>query len=209
MNQITLKGFLRNIRPSHSINGVDYDKADLLVKRKDGKEDVLSIRFKKFSNPYSEDQEISLVGNVRSYSWRVDENKNKVDIYVFTYFDVPELDDNDQEIINKFEIDGRICKMEPLRTTNGGKQNIHFILANNVPKDKDGYRLNSYLPCIAWGSIAKSLEHCKVNDNLLIKGELHSREYTKRLSDTEVEIRVAHELVVTSFEVIEEEKHAV
>ena len=57
--------------------------------------------------------------------------------------------------------------------------------------------------------IAKSLEHCKVNDNLLIKGELHSREYTKRLSDTEVEIRVAHELVVTSFEVIEEEKHAV
>ena len=209
MNQIKLKGLIRNIQPSHVIKDVEYEKADLVVKRKDNKEDVISLRFKKFSNPYKDGQEISVLGNVRSYSWQVDENKNKVDIYVFTYFDVPELDGEDHEVTNHFEIDGRICKMEELRTTANGKQNIHFILANNVPKDKDGYRLNSYLPCIAWGSLARSLQHCNINDKLLIKGELHSREYTKKISDTEVEIRVAHELVVTSFEPIEAEKDGI
>ena len=60
MNTIVLKGIIKNITPSHTINDVEYCKADLIVTRKNGKEDVLSIRFKKFSNPYKDNQLISL-----------------------------------------------------------------------------------------------------------------------------------------------------
>lgn len=104
MNNIILKGVIRNIEYSHTINETEYDKADLIVKRDDGSEDVISLRFKKFSNPYQEDQEIELVGNIRSYSRKLENGKNKVDIYVFTYFDVPTADDDGNIPVNQFEI---------------------------------------------------------------------------------------------------------
>ena len=110
MNKINVKGILKNIQPSHTINDIEYDKADLVVTRKDGKEDILNIRFKKFSNPYKDNQEVSIIGNVRSYSQHLDNGKNKVELYIFTYFDPAELNEDDTEIINKFEIDGRIKK---------------------------------------------------------------------------------------------------
>ena len=201
MNKITLKGTLRNIRPSHKINDIEYNKADMIVGRGDGKEDVLDIRFKKFSNVYTEDQEIELEGNVRSYS-RVVDGKNKVDIYVFTYFDIPE---EEAEKNNCFEIDGRICKLDGMRTTKNGKHNIHFNLANNLIIENTNQKLNSYLPCIAWGSLAKKIATFKVNDRIKIKGELHSREYRKQISEEEYEIKVAHELLVTEVEKEEEE----
>lgn len=203
MNEIKLKGIIRDIQPSHKIKEVDYDKANIVVKRKDGKEDTLNLRFKKFSNVYTEDAEIELSGNVRSYSRQLENGKNKVDIYVFTYFDKPDLDENDQEVLNGFDIDGRICKIDEIRATSKGKQNIHFVLANNLVIEDTNQKLNSYLPCVAWGKIARDIAKLSINDKIRIKGELHSREYTKVLEDGSIEIRVAHELLVSSFEVLE------
>lgn len=204
MNKIILKGRIQNIQPSHTIQDIEYDKADLIVPRNNGKEDILNIRFKKFSNLYTNDQEVSLVGNVRSYSKQLEDSKNKVELYVFTYFDQPELDENDCEIVNKFTIDGRICKMNELRTTNDGKHNIHFILANNLIIENSNQKLNSYLPCIAWGKLAREISNLKVNDKITVTGELHSREYKKILNDSgDFEYRVAHECVISSYEITE------
>ena len=75
MNRIRLKGFIRDIQYSHTIGDVEYDKANIIVTRKDGKEDILSLRFKKFSNPYQDNQICSLVGNVRSYSKKISNDK--------------------------------------------------------------------------------------------------------------------------------------
>lgn len=195
MNKITLRGVFTNVKPSHKIKDIEYDQANLLVPRKDGKEDIVSLKFKKFSNKYNENTEIELTGNIRSYSRKLDNGKNKVSLYVFTYFDVPEDD-----TVNNVKIDGRICKIEPVRKTVNGKTNIHFILANNLVTDSE-QKLNSYIPCIAWGKLAKELSLLSVNTLLEIEGELHSREYKKKINEEEFEIRVAHELVVTSFEV--------
>lgn len=202
MNNIKLKGVLKNIEPSHVIQGIEFNKANLIVKRVDGKEDILNIRFKKFSNPYEDNQEITLSGNVRSYSLRLEDGKNKVELYVFTYFDQPELNSEDQEDINHLEIDGRICKIDPLRITRSGKPNIHLILANNLIVSEGKKKLNSYIPCIAWGNTATELAKLPVNTQLKINGELHSRDYKKILPDGSFEFRVAHECVIKSFELI-------
>lgn len=204
MNTINVKGILKNIQFSHTINDVEYDKADLVVTRKDGKEDILNLRFKKFSNRYKEGSEISILGNLRSYSKQLDNGKNKVDLYIFTYFDPACLDDNDEEIVNEFKIDGRICKIDPIRTTQDGKTNIHFIVANNLIIEESNQKLNSYLPCIAWGKLAKEISNLKVNDKVEISGELHSREY-KKIIDVETgeyEFRIAHECVIKKFDQI-------
>lgn len=200
MNNVTLKGILTDIEPSHSVGDVQFNKAKLIVNRKDGKEDLINLKFKSFSNKYKENDQVSLTGNLRSYSYKVAEGKNKVEIYVFTYFDIPEGSD---EIVNSVEIDGRICKVEPLRKTKNGKHNIYFILANNIFLQNDTKRLNSYIPCIAWGSLAKELSRYDVNTQLKIKGSIHSREHKKLQEDGSMIIRVAHELLVESFEVVE------
>lgn len=200
MNSCILKGILKDIEPSHSIGDVTFDKAKLLVKRASGQEDLINLRYKSFSNKYKDGDCISIKGNLRSYSYKVSEDKNKVVIYVFTYFDEPE---EDLDCNNIIQIDGRICKINPIRTNKNGKHNIHFILANNIVNEDSTRRLNSYIPCIAWGTLAKELNKLSVNTQLKVVGELHSREHKKIHNDGEVEIRVAHELHVSSFEVIE------
>lgn len=202
MNNIRLKGIITNIEPSHVIQGIEFNRANLIVKRDDGKEDTLNIRFKKFSNPYEDNQEITLCGNVRSYSSKLEDGKNRVELYIFTYFDQPELNEFDQEEKNRLDIDGRICKIDSLKHTMRGKKNIHLILANNLIVSEGTKKLNSYIPCIAWGSTAEKLAGLPVNTQLKIRGELHSREYKKNLPDGSFEFRVAHECVVNDFEIL-------
>ena len=122
MNKIVLKGMIRNIEYSHSIGTVDYSKAELVVPKFNGEEDILPLRFKKFSNKYEDGQTITLSGNIRSYSEKLDNGQNHVHLYVFTYFDIPGVPEDGKELINSLDIDGRICKIDPLRTNKDGKQ---------------------------------------------------------------------------------------
>lgn len=202
MNMIRLKGVLQNIQDSHKINDIEFSKAHLIVPRADGKEDVLNVRFKKFSNPYREDQEVTFSGNIRSYSSRLDSGKNKVELYVFTYFDQPDLDENDQEYTNFLELDGRICKLDDMRVTKGGKKNIHLILANNIIVSDGAKKLNSYVPCIAWGELAERLKDLNINSQITLRGQLHSREYKKTFPDGTFEFRVAHEVEIQGFDLL-------
>lgn len=191
MNEIYLAGVMRNIKHSHNIGNVEYSKANLIVTRKDGKEDIINILFKSYNNAYEDNSRISLRGNIRSYSTKMDSG-NKVDIYVFTHLDKvnDELDVN-----NRCDLSGRICIINKMHKTSNGKPVIHFTLANNIVKGNK--IINSYIPCVAWGKLAEIISNYKVNDEIAISGELHSREYRKMLNDSEYEIKVAHELVIT------------
>lgn len=211
MNNITLHGTLTNIQTSHFIDDIQYDKATLIVPRKkQNKEDVINVRFKHFSLPreYTTDTIIDIEGQVRSYSQKKPDGSNKVELYVFTYFDTPKLNtvDTTDELYDKtntLQLDGRICKIDILRETSTGKHNIHLILANNLIVSNGSKKLNSYIPCIAWGTTAKKLSKLGVNTPIQITGELHSREYIKYFPNGEKEIRVAHECLITDFIVLE------
>ena len=132
MNEIVLRGIVRNLKTSHVTNGVEYLQAELITQRRDKKEDSVIIKFKKHINRYKELDKVELVGNIRSYSEKLPDGKNKVHIYVFTYQDMPDYREDEEEINNRFSIDGRICKIEELRTTSSGKQNIHFRKINQI-----------------------------------------------------------------------------
>lgn len=197
MNEIILHGTLTDIKPSHVVNNNNYDCAKLLVRNSNQNLSTIDIIFKHFQNiRYKEGDLIDIVGNVRSYSQQL-EDKNQVQIYVFTYLDSPQ-----KLRQNEFKIDGSICILEDLRYTNKGKCCIHFVLANNIlVGDK---KLNSYLPCVAWGVTAKKLAQLRVGSKIAIEGEMRSREYKKKTKDKEFEIKVAHELLVTGLAIYEE-----
>lgn len=189
MNFVYLRGFIKNIQYSHSIGNTVFNKADLIVKRDNGQEDLIIVKFKQFSLQCNDNTEVELIGNIRSFSHQI-EGKNKVEIYVFSYFDT--LDES-FECQNIAKLKGRICKKDTLRTTSKGKHYIHYILANNIIME-DGQKLNSYIPCVAWGKEAKDIaNNYDVGDMIYIEGQLHSREYKKKKPDGNIELRIAHE----------------
>ena len=195
MNHVFLKGVIQDISYSHTIGDVEYYKSGIVVRNSNGKQSILNLQFKKFSCNVKEGDVVSLVGNIRSYSQKISEDKNKVNIYVFTYFDTPA--EEYEGVENQVWLDGRICKIEPLRKLENGKCNIHFILANNIEQGNN--KLNSYIPCIAWGKLAKKISELEKDSRIEVVGEIRSREYKKPLGNGEFEIRVAHELVIMDF----------
>lgn len=201
MNEITLKGKLTGIEYSHTLNDIEYDKAYVSV-RKDNlpDDDVIPIRFKKFSNYYKDGDQVELQGNIRSYSTIDDSGKHKVEVYVFTYFEIPseEVDKN-----NYFEIDGNICKIDGIHKTQSGKDNIHFIIANNIFSSDGIRKVNSYIPMVAWGKVARELAKLQVGDRIKASGQFHSRTYKKKLDNDEIEFRTAYEGLVLDFEKVE------
>lgn len=200
MNNIVIRGIIRNIKYSHTIKDVEYGQAEVVTV--DGNyEDIVPIKFKTASNIYKDGDEVVLLGNIRSYSKQENNNKNAVSLYVFTYFDVPSTADYLAEV-NQFEIDGRICKTDKLRETSNGKQNLHFVLANNI-YISDNQKLNNYCPSVVWGKLAKENTELKVNDTIKCKGRFHSRTYKKEVGNGEIEYRVANELLVTELEKID------
>ena len=189
MNKITLQGIIKNIEYSHTVQGIDYHKAQLITKRENGKEDIINLKFKRFSNTYRDNDLISIEGNIRTYSYKLNDTKNKVEVYVFTYMDEP------SELLNNFvDIDGKICKIGELHKTKSGKDVIDFILANNISNNDKS--LNCYVPVVAWGKFAKYISKLNIGDYLHINGSLQSREYKKMLNDSDFMIGIAHEINV-------------
>ena len=201
MNFVYLKGIIKNIQYSHTIDDIVFNRAELIVKKPDGRESLLIIKFKQFTTEVKENSEIELIGNIRSYS-RMDDGKHKVEIYIFTYFDEVEITTDD--LTNIVKLDGKICKKDNLRTTYNGKHYIHFIVANNLEVD-GAQRLNSYIPCVAWGKLAKYInEHLNVSDTVYLEGQAQSREYKKKSPDG-LELGIAHEVLVTTINEVSDE----
>ena len=201
MNEISLRGYIKDIKPSHTIGNMEYDKAFLVVDS-NGIEDVVPLCFKHSSNKNKEGDLVELKGNLRSYSMKGADGKNKVDIYVFTYFDIPENNIiNDEEINNIINIDGRICKLNDIRQHDNGSVSINFLLANNIFTKNSNKKLNSYIPIVCWGETARLISSLSVGTQIKVSGAFHSRTYKKYINDN-LEIRVAYEVVANSVSII-------
>ena len=83
-----------------------------------------------------------------------------------------------------------------------GREIADILVAVNRP-----YGKSDYIPCIAWGRNARCLlGRLEVGGHLQIWGRVQSREYTKKISEEQVEKRVAYEVSVSKIDVVEEEE---
>ena len=60
--------------------------------------------------------------------------------------------------------------------------------------------LADYIPCICWGRNARFASNFTVGERVQIWGRVQSREYTKKLSETQCERRVAYEISISKLE---------
>ena len=146
-------------------------------------------------------QFIRISGQFRSYN-RHEEKKNRLVLSVFVreleFLD--EIDENEKT--NQIFLDGYICKEPIYRKTPLGREIADVLLAVNR-----SYGKSDYIPCICWGRNARFASGFTVGCHIQIVGRVQSREYVKRISEEEVEHRVAYEVSVSKVDLLEDDKN--
>lgn len=117
--------------------------------------------------------------------------------------DIEAIDSKDANIDkNCITINGYVCKEPNYRKTPLGREITDMLIAVN----RD-YGKSDYIPCIAWGRNARFAGGFKIGTRVKLIGRIQSREYDKKISDTEFEKKVAYEVSVSKCDVIEEGKN--
>ena len=184
---------------SHSVCGESFYLVKIEVIRLSGQADVLPLMISERLIDVRRDYTgctVGAIGQFRSYN-RHDGEKNRLELSVFVreiYF-IDEFTDYTKT--NQIFLDGYICKAPVYRKTPQGREIVDLLLAVNRP-----YGKSDYIPCIAWGRNALFASGLEVGTRVRVWGRVQSREYTKKLSETECEKRVAYEVSVNRFEVI-------
>jgi len=131
---------------------------------------------------------LSAVGQFRSYN-KIENGKSRLMLTVF----IRELIEDDPERNpNSILLSGYICKPPVYRTTPFNREIADVLVAVNR-----AYNKSDYIPCIAWGRNARFVKTLSVGDKIAVSGRIQSREYQKKLSDTEFKTMTAYEVSVS------------
>lgn len=140
-------------------------------------------------------QLVYISGQFRSFN-RHEERKNRLVLSVFAR-ELEILDpDCDEDAGNQIFLDGYICKEAIYRKTPLGREIADLLVAVNR-----SYGKSDYIPCICWGRNARFAAGFEVGTHVQIWGRIQSRDYVKKLSETQVEQRTAYEVSVSKIEI--------
>lgn len=185
---------------SHTVHGTDFYKADLLTSRFSGRSDSIPLMLSESLVNVNKGCgcKVKITGRLQSYNQRIGNKAHlKLSVNVDEIYFIDRLSGCEDN--NEIFLDGYICRPPVFRITPFKREIVDILLAVNRP-----YRKSDYIPCIAWGRDAKYLSRLGVGTEIGIKGRIQSREYIKKLSETECEKRVAYEVSVSKLESIKE-----
>ena len=182
---------------SHEVFGAGFYMVDVAVSRLSQQADVIPLMISERLVDVSRDytgQTVEAIGQFRSYN-RHEGVKNRLMLSVFVR-EIHFIEEfTDYTKTNQIFLDGYICKLPIYRKTPLGREIADLLLAVNRP-----YGKSDYIPCISWGRNARYAAGFSVGTRVRIWGRVQSREYTKKLSDTECEKRVAYEVSISKLE---------
>ena len=202
-NQVTIAGeIMGGFSFSHDVFGEGFYVMDISVGRLSESNDIIPIMVserlvdvkKDYTGMYA-----VINGQFRSYN-RHEESRNRLVLSVFAR-EIEILEESTDEVRpNYIFLDGFVCKPPIYRKTPLGREIADVLLAVNRP-----YGKSDYIPCICWGRNARFAESFRVGEHIQIWGRIQSREYQKKISETEFEKRTAYEVSVSKLECVGEE----
>ena len=197
-NNVELVGeIVSNFTFSHKTFGEGFYIAEIAVERLSETLDyiplLISERLIDVNSDYT-GKTIHVKGQFRSFNLHEGE-KNHLVLSVF----VTELESLDNIAdTNQIFLDGYICKDIIYRATPLGREVADLLLAVNR-----SYGKSDYIPCIVWGRNARFVSRLEVGGHIQIFGRIQSREYTKKISETETENHIAYEVSTSRIEVLD------
>lgn len=202
-NQVSIMGKIdTGFTFSHQVFGEGFYTMEILVRRLSDSEDripvMVSERLLDVTQDYTGEY-IEIQGQFRSYN-RHEEKHNRLVLSVFAR-ELKFVEEDEETVpLNQIFLDGYICKEPIYRKTPLGREIADVLLAVNR-----SYGKSDYIPCICWGRNARFASGFTVGCHIQIVGRVQSREYVKRISEEEVEHRVAYEVSVSKVDLLEDE----
>ena len=200
-NQVSMMGKIAaGFTFSHQVFGEGFYMTELLVKRLSESEDRIPVMVSERLVDVTQDyigEYVEIHGQFRSYN-RHEEKHNRLVLSVFPR-ELKVVEEEDETVpVNQIFLDGFICKPPVYRKTPLGREIADVLLAVNRP-----YGKSDYIPCICWGRNARYASAFEVGGHALIWGRIQSREYMKKIDETESERRIAYEVSVSKLEYLE------
>ncbi len=190
-NKVYIKGeIITEAKYSHETYGEGFYEVEVLVKRLSGQADVLPVTISERlidTGNLKIGSSLSAIGQFRSYNKQVD-GKSKL---MLTVFVKEVLKEDVYKNPNNIVLSGYICKPPIYRTTPFNREIADVLVAVNR-----AYNKSDYIPCIAWGRNARFVKNLSVGEKIAISGRIQSREYQKKLSETEIVTLTAYEVSV-------------
>ena len=199
-NQVVIMGTIAGgFTYSHEIFGEGFYMVDVEVSRLSDSTDLIPLMVSERLLDVTADYTgvmIMVTGQFRSYN-RHEEKKNRLILSVFAreVEIIEELGESAKS--NQIYLDGYICKEPIYRKTPLGREIADLLIAVNRP-----YGKSDYIPCICWGRNARFASGFEVGEHVQILGRIQSREYVKKLTETETEKRIAYEVSVSKLECV-------
>jgi len=195
-NKIYLEGEVKSdLEFSHEMYGEGFYSFYLEVPRLSDSKDMLSITVSERLIAGMEikiGSQLIVEGQLRSYNKFVDgTNRLILTVFARNVECCVERSKNPNQIF----LDGYICKQPVYRTTPFGREIADILLAVNR-----AYNKSDYIPTIAWGRNSRFCQTLQVGDNIRVWGRLQSREYQKKVSDSEVIRKIAYEVSISKME---------
>ena len=187
---------------SHEVFGEGFYMVDVAVNRLSEQADIIPLMISERLIDVHKDYSgctVESIGQFRSYN-RHEGVKNRLMLSIFVR-EIHFIEEfTDYTKTNQIFLDGYICKEPIYRKTPLGREIADLLLAVNRP-----YGKSDYIPCIAWGRNARYASGFEVGSRVCVWGRVQSREYTKKLSETDCEKRIAYEVSVSKLECVEQE----
>ena len=201
-NQVSVAGeIVSEFKFSHEVFGEGFYSLEIRVGRLSDSYDLIPLMISERLMDVKADyrgQYIEVLGQFRSYN-RHEASRNRLVLSVFAR-EVSICQEEDSTVKpNHIYMDGYICKPPVYRKTPLGREIADLLVAVNRP-----YGKSDYIPCICWGRNARFASGFEVGEHVQILGRIQSREYVKKLSETETQRRVAYEVSVSKLECLNE-----
>ncbi len=195
-NKIYLEGKVNSeLTLSHEMYGEGFYIFEMEVPRLSDAKDILFITVSErlLNNlDLKIGTEVVVEGQLRSYNKFVDgSNRLILTVFARNINYCTERSKNPNQIF----LDGFICKEPIYRQTPFGREIADMLVAVNR-----SYNKSDYIPTIAWGRNSRFCQTLKIGDNIRVWGRLQSREYQKKVSDSEFVNKVAYEVSISKME---------
>ena len=198
-NQVSLVGeIVSDFEYSHEVYGEGFYLVELSVSRLSDFVDYIPVMVSERLINVEESyigQQVYIGGQFRSFN-RHDEKRNRLVLTVFAR--EIELTDN-EDAMNQIFLDGYICKDAIYRKTPLGREIADLLVAVNR-----SYGKSDYIPCIWWGRNARFASGFEVGTHVQIWGRIQSREYVKKITETQIEQRIAYEVSVSKIDFLDD-----
>ncbi len=199
-NEVVLTGTVEtDLKFNHEVYGEGFYSFVIRVMRLSDISDLINVTI---SERLLQDISISrgdtvcVTGQFRSYN-NYTENGNRLMLTVFAR----DINMTPEEINfknpNSIYLNGFLCKKPVYRTTPFGREITDLLVAVNR-----AYNKSDYIPCIAWGRNARFAGNLEVGENIKIYGRIQSRDYQKRISETETVTKTAYEISISKMEIM-------